>query len=288
MWSGLLKPEEWARLQIPGRVLARDPSFWEKAVSDVVVQYLGYDLTQHVPEVRQELVRYLLDYGGDIRSVHFAVATSIAYLQSSDGAAGTKYPWTYGPLKQMDAEAWLDSIARSTSKPVAACDHRISAPEEFIQGGSLAAYRVVEASRWKFTAEGEIDHSYSSMARTLGGCPENVVGGRFKVISILTTATQLGFINEVCNVAEDPEIAGAPIESLLPPGIDAARAMDPSLAGQVADHQYALFFGRAPSVEERDEIVAAGTECSLSQCTAAAFARPTCFALLSSADLLFY
>lgn len=288
LWSGLLSPEEWTRLQVPGRALSQQLAFWEKAVSNVVVQYLGYDLTEQVPEVREELVRYLLRYQGDIRSVHFAVATSIAYLQTYEGTSSAPYRWTFGPMKQMEAEVWLDSLARATGKPIASCDHRISNPDAFVESGSLAAYRVVEKSRWSFTDEGEVDHSYSSMARTLGGCPENVVGGRFKVLSILTTATQLNYVNQLCNPTGDGAIEGVPIASLLPQGMSPARAVDAASATQIAEHQYRLFYGRDPSAEERDEAAQAGTECAASLCSAEQFARPLCFALLSSADLLFY
>ena len=60
--------------------------------------------------------------------------------------------------------------------------------------------------------EGELDERYSELARTLGGCPENVVGGRFRVVSILTTATQLSFVQELCNPTLDPDVKGAAVE----------------------------------------------------------------------------
>ena len=94
LWSGLLTPEEWAQLQVPGRIIARDLAFWERAVDEVLLQYLGYELSARVPEVRAELVRWLLGHDGDIRSVHYAVATSAAYLQSAEGASASSYRWT--------------------------------------------------------------------------------------------------------------------------------------------------------------------------------------------------
>ncbi len=288
LWSGLLTPEEWTRLQVPGRALSTQVAFWEKAISDVVTQYLGYDLTQQVPEVGQELLRYLFRYDGDIRSVHFAVATSIAYLQTYEGATPTRYRWTYGPMKQMDAEVWLDSLARATQKQIASCDHRITNPEAFIEAGSLSAYRVVEQSKWTFDEEGRVDLSYAETARTLGGCPENVVGGRFKVLSILTTATQLNFVNQLCNVRRDASVQGAPLELLLPEGVEPARAVDAPLASRIADHQYRLFYGRPANATELAEAAQGGAECALTRCTAEDFARPMCFALLSTANLLFY
>jgi hypothetical protein len=288
LWSGLLSPDEWTRLQVPGQVLSREVAFWEKAVSDVVVQYLGYDLTESLPEVRLELVRFLLRNQGDIRSLHHAVATSIAYLQNFEGATPTGYRWTYGPMKQMDAEVWLDSLGRYSSKALPSCDHRISDPQAFLGAGSLSAYRVVESSRWSFNQQGQIDFSYSDLARNLGGCPENLVGGRFKVLSILTTATQLNFVNHICNVTEEAAVQSAPLELLLPPGLAGSSAVDGNLAAQISAHQYQLFYGRPPTPAEVSEAIEAGTECSRVGCSAEAFARPSCFALLSSAELLFY
>lgn len=288
MWQGLITPEEWRLLQIPGRVLSRELAFWEKAVGDVLVQYLGYDLAQRVPEVQQELVAYLLENKGDIRSVHFAVATSIAYLQSIEGESTARYPWTYGPMKQLGAEVWIDSIARAANTQMGACDHRIAQPESFLDSSSLASYRVLQKSRWAFDDEGDLDTDYADLARTLGGCPENVVGGRFTVLSILTTATQLAVVNQVCNPGEVADVNSGPIESLLPPGLGSARAVDPQVAQQIAEHQYRTFLGRSPQAIELQEAIEGGEECARALCTAEEFARPLCFALLSSADVLFY
>ncbi|QRN95479.1 hypothetical protein JRI60_41505 [Archangium violaceum] len=288
LWSGLLSPEEWSKLQTPGRVLARDLAFWERAVDDVLVQYLGYDLSARVPEVRQELVRWLLENDGDIRSVHYAVATSVAYLQSAEGASPSAYRWTYGPLKQVDAEVWIDSMARNTGYELPGCDHRISQPEDLLESGSIAAYRVLETSRWKIDDEGEVDERYSELARTLGGCPENVTGGRFRVVSILTTATQLSFVQSLCNPTLDPETKGAAVEKLLPEGMSPSRAVNAALAEEIATHQYRVLIGRSPDAAERAEAREAGTECARTLCSAEEFARPYCFVLLSSAERVFY
>jgi hypothetical protein len=288
MWSGLLKPEEWAKLQAPGRIIARDLAFWERAVDDVLLQYLGYELSAKVPEVREELVRFLLANNGDIRSVHYAVATSVAYLQSAEGASSATYRWTYGPLKQVDAEVWIDSMFRNTGYSLPGCDHRISQPEDLLRSGSVAGYRLLQSSRWKLDEEGEVDERYAELARTLGGCPENVTGGRFRVVSILTTATQLSAVQALCNPALDPEVPGAPVEKLLPAGVGTNRAVNADVAAEIATHQYRLLLGRSPDDRELAEAREAGTECALTICSAEAFARPFCFALLSSAERVFY
>ncbi len=288
MWNGLLSPDEWALLQTPGRVISQELAFWETAVDDVLKEYLGYELSAQVPEVRAELVRWLLDHQGDIRSVHYAVLTSAAYLQSTQGATSTSYRWTYGPLKQMEAEVWIDSMTANTGYATAGCDYRIAQPEALLRAGSLSAYRVLQASRWGFNKDGRVDESYANLARTLGGCPENIVGGRFRVVSILTTGTQLAFVGDLCNPTRDPDVQGAPVERLMPEGVEPARALTAELAGQIATHQYRLLLGRSPDGEELAEVQEAGSQCALAQCSAEEFARPLCFALLSSAERLFY
>jgi len=290
MWSGFLSAEEWTRLQTPGRLLAGQVAFWEKAADDVMEQYLGADLASQLPEVRQELVKWVLRHNGDIRSLHYAVATSALYLQSSldvEADPATSYRWSYGPLKQLDAEAWIDSMAHATGYEVASCDHRISRPQDFLDAKSVSAYRLLKGSRWKLN-EGGVNTSYSELARTLGGCPENVVGGRFRVVSILTTATQLNFVAQLCNPAGDQGDRAAKIEALLPAGMSPSLALTSESAEQIAGHQYRLFLGRAPSAEEAAEARTAGEACALTRCSAQDFARPVCFALLSSAQMLFY
>ncbi len=257
-------------------------------MDDVLLQYLGYELSAKVPEVREELVRFLLANNGDIRSVHYAVATSVAYLQSAEGASSSTYRWTYGPLKQVDAEVWIDSMFRNTGYSLPGCDHRISQPEDLLRSGSVAGYRLLQSSRWKLDEEGEVDERYAELARTLGGCPENVTGGRFRVVSILTTATQLSAVQTLCNPALDPEVQGAPVEKLLPEGMGANRAVNADLAAEIATHQYRMLLGRSPDASELAEAREAGTECALTLCSAEAFARPFCFALLSSAERVFY
>lgn len=286
MWSGLLTADEWQKLQLPGRILAREVGFWEHAVDVVLQQYLGYDLGTLVPDVREELITYVLRHNGDIRAAHHAVLTSQAYLETSTGETPTKHRWTYGPLKQIDAEPWIDTIKRTTGFPLSRCDHRIDAPEDLIDG-SFTGFALVHASNWELDEENNVIDDYRDLARTLGGCPENDVGGRFKTVSILTTATQEGFVIATCN----PTLAGeqgAPVGKLLPSKMDPERALDADVAEKILDHQMGLFFGRVPSDVERAAASESADACAPKPCTAEAFARPTCFALLTSSEMLFY
>jgi hypothetical protein len=86
----------------------------------------------------------------------------------------------------------------------------------------------------------------------------------------------------------DDRVQGAPIERLLPGGMEPGRAMAPEVAGEIATHQYRQLLGRSPTGEELTEAQEAGRRCASDSCNAEQFARPLCFALLSSAERLFY
>lgn len=288
MWSGLLTLEEWERLQLPGRLLAKQDTFWEHAVDAVIDQYLDYELTTAVPEVRNELVEHLLRYDGDIRSVHHAVLSSVAYLQSTAGATETDHRWTYGPLKQVHAENWIDSVDEVLALDLPRCDHRISNPGDFLDEPTISSVTLLENSDWSLTDDGEdVRRGYSDLARNLGGCPVNDVGGRFRIVSILTTAMQLNFVADVCNPGMESG-QGADVSRLLPDGVSTEQAVDPDLAEEIVMHQTNLFFGRNATPAERSEARQHGATCELEVCRASEFARPACFALLSSSEMLFY
>lgn len=287
LWSGLLHADEWHALQEPGRIIASMGGFWEHAAEQVLQRYLGYDLGELVPEVADSLVAYILDHNGDMRALHYAVATSQLYLQSNGGQTPTAHRHTYGPLKQIQVEPWLDTIKATTGYDLASCDHRLPNPNPLLNTESPDALALVDASDWELTANGQIRDDYLDLARTLGGCPDNGVGGRFTTISILTTATQEGFVARVCNPGQNAD-QGAAIERLLPPGLSPEAALQEDVARDITVHQIQTFFGREPLATELTRAKEAAAQCAPKPCSATDFARPLCYALLSSSELLFY
>lgn len=296
LWSGFLKPDEWEKLQEPGRILASEPAFWEWVVDETLQQYFGYDLAAAAPTVRHELVRYLLEYNGDIRALHYAIATSVPYIQSSRGETPTAHRWTYGPLKQIEVEGWIDSVKRMTGTGLSRCDHRLPHPEDYLevdndddeeepQTLSGWAIALVRNTRWDVDGDLEVETDYRNLARTLGGCPSNEVGGRFTTVSVLNTAVQEAFIAEACGIGDE---RGVDLERLLPEGMAGSTALDPATAEAIVTHQEWAFFGRPPNAEELAEAATNAQECSPAPCDAESFARPMCFALLSSSEMLFY
>ncbi|TVQ96774.1 MAG: hypothetical protein EA398_15485 [Deltaproteobacteria bacterium] len=287
MWNGLLTAEEWHALQLPGRILARTSTFWEHVVDRTLLHYLGYPLGSMVPAVRSALVDHLLAHDADIRVLHYAIVTSHAYLQSTQ-TRDAEVPWAAGPLKQADAEVWIDSVAAHTGYRLSTCDHRISRPEDFLRVRSPFAWALVENSRWEIDGEGRLREDYRNLARNLGGCPENTVGGRFRVVSILTTSTQLNFVNRVCNPSMDDRVRGADAAALLPPEIAPNASVDPDMAEAIHEWQIRRFLGRSASDAEREDAREAGEQCRREVCRAEEFARPSCFAVLSSPEMMFY
>lgn len=294
LWSGFLLPEEWKKLQLPGRLVASEPAFWEHAVSEVLTQYLGYDLSIDAPEVRHELIKYVLEYNGDIRALHYAVATSFPYLQSSRGQTPTAFRWTYGPLKQILVEGWIDSIKATTGFELSQCDHRLPHPEDYLDpdydeeegepplsGWVLA---LVRHSRWELDGTRDVEDDYRNLATTLGGCPSNEIGGRFTTVSVLNTAVQEAFVAQVCGIGDN---RGASIERLLPSGMSASQVLDDASAEALLAHQQGVFLGRNPTPEEIEEVRGIAASCG-GTCDVGSVARPMCFALLSSSEMLFY
>ena len=233
MWSGYLSAYEWEQVQLPGRILASRPEFWEAAVDRVMMRYFGYDMGTEAPEVRRKMEQYLLEHNGDVRAAHFAVLTSIPYLQSSQGGLNDEFPYTEGPLKQIEVEPWLDSIKVTTGYEMATCDHRMTRPSLYLEDESTNAWAraLVRNSEWTLNEDGDgVVGDYRGIAQTLGGCPTNEIGGRFTTVSILNTAVQESFIAGVCGLTGDRGVAAS---ALLPDGTDARTALNDDVARDI-------------------------------------------------------
>lgn len=289
MWSGFLSADEWDKLQAPGRLLSQQWAFWEHAVNMVLEQYLGYPLATAAPEVGERLTRYLLDHDGDIRSIHYAVLTSHAYLQTAAGADANAPQYAHGPLKQTDAEVWVDSLNALAGAEPGKCDIRLNRPQDFLRQASPYGLALVQESDWTLNDKmNGVRGNYRNLVQALGGCPDNSQGGRFKITSVLTTANQLNYAGQLCDPSGERSRLRVSTKALLPSGVDGSDATTEELAAKIFDHQTRKFLARPATTEELDRARMHGANCALSRCSAEEFARPVCFALLSSAEMIFY
>jgi hypothetical protein len=297
MWSGVLRAEEWKKLQAPGRLLAEQWLFWEHAANVVIDQYLGYNLATMAPEVGERLAQYAIENQGDIRALHFAVLTSYPYLASAMGGSDTALRYTYGPVKQVEAEGWVDSLTKMTGSGLDKCDLRMNRPDQFLEAGTPASIALVRDSDWKMNDDySGVKDDYRSLVQTLGGCPDNSQGGRFKIVSVFTTAAQLNYAGQVCAPSPPPDDGNgdrrqrqdraAPIDDLLPGSVSANDALTPEMAQSIIDFQARTFFARPATQVEIDNAGTYAGQCT--GCNAEQFARPACFALLSSSEMIFY
>jgi hypothetical protein len=133
-----------------------------------------------------------------------------------------------------------------------------------------------------------IRESYRDLVQALGGCPDNSQGGRFKITSVLTTANQLNHAGQLCDPSNEDTRLRVSTKALLPSGVGGSDATTGDLAAQIFDHQTRKFLARPATAEELDRARVHGANCALANCSAEEFARPVCFALLSSAEMIFY
>ena len=135
-----------------------------------------------------------------------------------------------------------------------------------------------------------MDERYASLARTLGGCPENIVGGRFQRGEHPHHRHPARLRGRPVQPRDGPKVQGAPLEKLLPGGRERPPARwTARLAEQIATHQYRTLLGRSPTPEELAEARDAGTAVRRHPLHAPRSSPgPLCFALLSSAERLFY
>lgn len=298
MWSGYLRSDEWELLQTPGKIVANMPEFWEHAADDVLSVYFGdrlsggpyYDIATQIPGLRAQLARYLVQHNADIRALHYAVATSVLYRQSAQAKESSAFPWTYGPLKQMDAQGWLASVAGPSREKLWACDRRISFPDDFLKdkGANGWTRTLVRHSDWQVDEQGKVKMQDANLARNLGGCPTRESGPGFRAVSIVNTALQEGFVRSVCGGQEDKRALAFRPDWILGLGQGPNAPLNTDMAREILRHQSQLFLGREQEAGEWELLAPHVQTCIEQGCPALLFAQSLCFSLLTSAEALFY
>jgi hypothetical protein len=214
------------------------------------VQLPGYE----IPAVRQALAAEL-QRAGDVRAVERLILTSVLYTMPGAEPAGDAIHWHYGPLKQMLAESWLDSVAKVTGVELGACDWRY--PQ--------ASPRYVPKA--KLPPQGTLaKFPYQTAARTLGGCPDQKTQLRYTDVGVLSAMEQRSLLAAACTDATATRLLPAPGES----------------ASALTVRLYRDLFTRDPTPAEAQAAAA------MLPTVDASTAQQLCQALLRSGRFLFY
>lgn len=289
-----LSGDEWNTVRLPGRLIAEQPTFYEAAVDRALMRYLGYEAGAQLPLVRQRLVDMMHDSGGDVRELEREILTSelyrmaAAYPEDETPLEDADPDFWHGPMKQLSAEAWLDSVEKLTQVELGNCDHRFND----VQGGRPLPDSPYEDTWWHpsrfpiddngFPPErNKPDYTYRNMARQLGGCPDQQGQLRYTGTGVMISIGYSSFGAQACESA----IEGSP---MLPNGFTDLSKSEEDLRGAANDlYRQALL--RAPSEDLDETLSAAVSGCrDASECDARGFIQHTCTALLQSAPFVFY
>lgn len=284
----------WQELRLPGRLIAQQPTFYETAADRALERYLGYDLGFQIPLARQRLVDLLNATGGDVRALDREVLTSelYAYAAAFPEEEGTTIEesvpdFWHGPMKQLTAEAWLDSIEKLGEVEIGHCDHRYPS----VQAGRPLDDSPYEDTVWHPSnypldpdwppEQNKPDYTYAELARQLGGCPDQQGQLRFTGTGVMIAIGYSSISRAVCENA----VEGS---ALFPDGAGGGGKSQDELLLTVEDLYRSIMIRSLP--EDMDEPVAEAIEgCrDVTECEPLNFTQNTCIALLESAPFIFY
>lgn len=289
-----LSPDQWQELAKPGDLITQQPVFHETAANKSLVRYLGYRAGVQIPRVAQVLVDLLDATNGDVRRIEREILTSQLYWMASAFPDPEETPeelsspdFWHGPMKQMTAEMWLDSVANLSGMDLGHCDPRF--PD--VQGGRPEG-APYEDNKWHpneypkdldgWPAEAnKPDYRYRDMARLLGGCPDQLAQLRFTGTGVMIALAQSNITQEIC--------AEVTVEAPIVPGnLDPT---DKSVAHltEIADHMYGAALLTEVPEGLQDALDGSVEGCrDDAECDAGMFAFHICSAVLKSGPFLFY
>ncbi len=280
--------QELGILRAPGEELARRPDFYRNHARDVLDRLLGYDAIAALgPTVGEEVLTALataFSEDGSVRNLEAAIFKSALYRQAQsppqdsppvdcNGKPGQIYA---GPRKRLDTEAYLSSVLAVTGADLGRCDHRLQLrPYEKELAGATSGAFAPDGSLFPIdSSTGAPDFSYRDLARSVGGCLDNV-----NLTPIVDSGAfmQMGYDFVVRDACEK--------------GGKSAPAMsgndDEALAATV-DYQFSRFFLEKPTADERALGVEAMKGCLSDADTCPNVGHRMCAALLKSARFMTY
>ena len=306
----------YAALAAPGELFARQPETYEAQADAILDRFLDWDEGERdirtpgflFPAARAVVAELLRDTG-DVPAAERLVLTSLLYIQTNvvdDGVTlggaedDRPHPLSVGPTKPIGAEAWIETLQRTTSFDYGACDPRFS--DGFAYANLYQSYvdGVVTATQYnalmtslhearrdrgrlqplgEFSEDGltelvGYDYGYVFVARQLGGCP-GFGSLRTRPAGVAFASVQDGMAELLC--------APALLNQVTPPG-------RPSV-DDVTDAVFQALLQRAPSAEER-ALVELGSGCTAiaiddGDCSAPALASRLCVGLAGTSESLF-
>lgn len=282
-----LTPEQWDALRAPGKLFVTLDAVWEAQVDEALERYLGYDLGELRPRVRQALVDHFKRNDGNVVELERTILSSWVYRQTAKEVAGKERPEAlrgspiaYGPTKLMHAETWLHSIGAAIGRDIGECDWRYPNLPDF--GGSPEVRELI-GDYYPNDATGAIDLTFRTLARSVGGCPGAFDFGSFSIserstnIGLITAVAQEEALINLCFVGDTP--------ALFPSGLELSDKSDASLR-ETARHvlQRATGSVSESALDEAVELYESGCP----NCDVESVARGLCSGLLGGIEFMTY
>lgn len=268
-----------------GELFVKRREFAEAIVDRVLVRYLGwwhagvYRPDYELPAVRDALVDLFIKSGYKLRELEREVLTSVLYTQAAKQRAGdiAEAPlWAHGPMKQILAEPFLDTLSAVSGVDLGGCDFRFAASYNAAgvfdqRTRSLAAYTFP-------VTPGFEAGSYVVAARKLGGC----AGGAEKGAPTGLVAAQAKR-EALLRICQSPQA-----QATMVPALDGATPPATGLA-KLLDHQLVATLGRpATPAESTLWLLSAPESCPSGRCDYKQVGSQLCMALFGSSTVNFY
>lgn len=268
-----------------GELFVKRREFAEAIVDRVLVRYLGwwdagvYRPDYELPAVRDALVDLFIKSGYKLRDLEREVLTSVLYTQAAALRSGdiAEAPlWAHGPMKQILAEPFLDTLSAVTGVDLGGCDFRFAAGYN-AAGVFDQRTRPLAAYTFPMTPGFEAG-SYVSAARKLGGCAGGAEKG--EPTGLVAAQAKREALLRICTSAQAQAMLVPALDGTTPPAMGLPKLLD---------HQITATLGRpATAAESTLWLMSAPESCPSGRCDYKQVGSQLCMALFGSSTVNFY
>lgn len=268
-----------------GGLFVKRREFAEAIVDRVLVRYLGwwnagvYRPDYELPAVRDALVDLFIQGGYKLRDLEREVLTSVLYTQAATLRAGdiAEAPlWAHGPMKQLLAEPYLDTLSAVSGVDLGGCDFRFAAGYN-ASGVFDQRTRPLAAYTFPLTPGFEAG-SYVTAARKLGGCAGGAEKG--EPTGLVAAQAKREALLRICTSPQ--------AQAMLVPTLDGATPPAEGLP-KLLDRQLQATLGRpATPAESTLWLMSAPEACPSGRCDYKQVGSQLCMALFGSSTVNFY